>query len=165
MEKPSAGVKEQQGLSCLINFNKINSPKDEEEILEGETFLNLAQDLVSSIIQRKESDNTRKSESFNTELKECLLNLPLLKAMENPITISNIVNHQATNLPLQRKIITNLDMFQHEELDKGYKVIHKQTKTFDLVLPGHCGQQQYDMVKVRFHAVNLQKVCITNAVN
>ena len=38
MEKPSAGVKEQQGLGCLINFHNIKIPKDKEEILDGKTF-------------------------------------------------------------------------------------------------------------------------------
>ena len=53
MEKPSAGTTEQQGPGHLINFNNINIPKDGEEILDGETFINIAQDLAA------ESSNTR----------------------------------------------------------------------------------------------------------
>ena len=126
MEKPSAGEKELKGLGRLINFETIKLPEDDEEILEGETFLNKAHDLVMSIFQSADSDNTKNNESFYIELRECLLNLPPLETMENPITINNIVNHQATDLPLQRKIITDPDLFQHEELE-GYEVIHTRT--------------------------------------
>ena len=98
--------------------------------------------------------------------------------MENPITIKNIVNHQAADLPLQRKIITNSDLFQHKELE-GYEVIHTQTNsdpTWKIAVPnsllanlltwyhlvlGHCRQQRlYNTVRMRFHSPNLQKDCV-----
>ena len=125
MEKPSAGIKEQQGLGCLIDFNNIDIPKDEEEILDGKTFLNIARAIVTSAIQTAKTNNTRNDESFYTKLRECLLNLPPLLTMENPITINNIVNHQSTDLPLQRKRMSDPDKFQHEELE-GYEVIHSR---------------------------------------
>ena len=126
MEKPSALVKEQQGLGQLIDFNNIDIPKDEEEILEGKTFFNIAKRIVSQAITTKQL-STRNDESFYIKLRECLLNLPPLEVMENPITISNIVNHQASDLPLQRKILSNPNFFQHQELE-GYEVIHTRTQ-------------------------------------
>ena len=177
MEKPSAGIKEQQGLRQLINFNNIDIPKDEGENLEGETFLNIAKDLVAWAIQTTKSI-TKNGESFYTDLRECLLSLPPLETMDNPITISNIVNHQSTHLPLERKIHSDPNYFQHEELE-GYEVIHTRSWEDDIwkitipntLLPqlltwyhivlGHCGQQRLsDTVRARFQANNLQKSCI-----
>ena len=37
MEKPSVGIKEQQGRGKLIDFHNIKLPKDNEEIIKGET--------------------------------------------------------------------------------------------------------------------------------
>merc|ERR1712025_1222864 len=85
MQKPTVGDKELQGKGKLIDFDKIILPKDEEEILEGETFTN---------------DNR-----FYQELRECLLNLPPIEVMDNPITINQTINHQATDIPLQRMIM------------------------------------------------------------
>ena len=152
--------------------------------VDGETFLNIAKDLVAQAIQTTESKIKNKSkvkndESFYTELRECLLNLPSLETMDNPITISNIVNHQSTDLPLQRKILSNPNFFRHEELE-GYEVIHTRSQEDDIwkiaipntLLPqlltswyhivlGHCGQQRlYDTVRAQFQANNLQKSCI-----
>ena len=70
MEKPLVGDRESQGKGHIINFKDIKLPKDNEEILDGETF-------------------------FQEALEECLLNLPTLTTGENPITITNISNHQA----------------------------------------------------------------------
>ena len=174
MEKPSVGIKEQQGLGRLIDFNNISIPQDDEEILDGETFLNVARKLVADVLPI----DSQNDESFYEELGECLLNLPSLEEMENPITINNIVNHQATDLSLQQKIMSKPDFFRHEEL-QGFKIIHARTRTdriwkiaipntllpqlvtwYHLVL-GHCGQQRlYDTINARFRANNLQKTCI-----
>ena len=123
MEKPSAGIKEQQGLGHLIDFKNISIPKDDEEILDGETFLNIACKLVTAALPTTEQSNFKNDESYYNELGECLLNLPSLEEMENPITITNIVNHQATDLSLQQKIMSNPDFFCHEE-SEGFEVIH-----------------------------------------
>ena len=121
MEKPSVGVKELQGRRRQIDFNNINLPKDDEEILDGETFLSIAQKFVESIISKQEKEIN--NESFYKELQECLLNLPPLEEMDNPITTSNIVNHQSTDLPLQQKILSDPAHYQHEEIEE-YEVIH-----------------------------------------
>ena len=76
MEKPLVGDREAQGKVHLINLKDIKIPKENEEILDGETF-------------------------FQEALEECLLNLPKLTTGENPITIRNISNHQARDIPLQ----------------------------------------------------------------
>ena len=181
MEKPSVGMKELQGRGRSIDFNKIQLPKDNEEILDGETFLAAAQQLCETIINNKESDLANNDESFYQELQECLMNLPPLEEMDNPITTNNIVNHQATDLPLQRKIMTDPQHYQHFEIE-GYEVIHTRSAIVDgeeiwkIVVPstllpqlltwyhlilGHCGQQRlYNTVRARFHAENLQKKCI-----
>ena len=70
------GDREAQGKGHLINFKDIKLPKNNEEILDGETL-------------------------FQESLKECLLNLLSLTTGENPITIGNIANHQARDIPLQ----------------------------------------------------------------
>ena len=177
MEKPSAGVKELQGKGRPIDFNKIILPKDNEEILEGETFLATAQRICEEIVNNQfELDNNYNDESFYQELQECLMNLPPLEEMDNPITINNIVNHQSTDLPLQRKILSDPHHYQHIEIE-GYEVIHSGSDTewkvcipstllpqlltwYHLIL-GHCGQQRlYDTVRARFSADNLQKLCI-----
>ena len=95
MEKASVGVKEQQGHGRLIDFKKIVIPNDEEEILDGETFTNWACDIVSNIIKHRKTNKNNKS--FYKELNKYLLNLPPLKAMENLITIDNIINHQTSD--------------------------------------------------------------------
>ena len=75
MEKPLVGDRESQGKGHLIYFKDIKPPKDNEEILNGETF-------------------------FKEALEEFLLNLPTLTTGENPITIRNIANQQARDIPL-----------------------------------------------------------------
>ena len=107
MEKPTAGDRELQGCGKLIDFNNIKLPKDEEEIINGETFLVTAQRICERIIQEEERDSLLNNESFYQELCKCLLNLPPFKEMDNPIMINNIVNHQARDLPLQHKILTD----------------------------------------------------------
>ena len=170
MEKPSAGIKELQGRGRLVDFNAINIPKDDKEILEGETFLATAHRICESIIKEQEQESYQNKESFYKELQECLLNLPPLKEMDNPITINNIVNHQAADLPLQQKIISDPENYQHQEIE-GYEVIHLRSQGigeepiwkifvpatllprlltwYHLVL-GHCGQQRlYNTVQSR----------------
>ena len=68
----------------LNNFNSIQLPKDKEEILDGETFN--ADAFVHSIVKRFEA---KRYESHHQELMECLLNLPPLEVMDNPITINH----------------------------------------------------------------------------
>ena len=186
MEKPSVGIKELQGCGRLVDFKAINIPKDDEEILKGETFLATAQRICKSIIKEQEQESFQNKEVFYKELQECLLNLPPLKEMDNPITINNIVNHQATDLPLQQKIIADPVNYQHQEI-KGYEVIHlrspnvKGEPIWKIVIPstllprlltwyhlvlGHCGQQRlYNTVCTRFHANNLQRACCIETVN
>ena len=127
MEKPSAGIKEQQGRGKLIDFNNIKLPKDDEEIIDGETFLSILERASETIINEETNDVSKNSESFYQELKECLLNLPPLEEMDIPITTNYIVNHQSTDLlPLQRKIIEDPAHFQHQEIE-GYEVMHARS--------------------------------------
>ena len=181
MEKPSAGINELQGRGKSIDFNKIKLPKDDEEIIEGETFLSIAHKFCETISQEQEREPDNNNESFYQDLKECLLNLPPLEEMDNPITTNNIVNHQSADLPLQRKIISDPEHYQHQEIE-GYEVVHTRSNDlagnpiwkiaipttllpqllmwYHLVL-GHCGQQRlYNTVRARFHSNNLQSACI-----
>ena len=101
-------------------------PKDDEEIIDGETFLSIAHKLCESIIPKQELDIHNNDESFYQELRECLLNLPPLEEIDNLITTNNIVNHQSTDLPLQRKIQSEPEHYQHHKIE-GYEVIHIQS--------------------------------------
>lgn len=87
MEQPTAGIKELEGKGKRVDFTNMEVPKDDEEILDGESF-------------------------YHQEIEECLLNLPPLAEMRNPITIGNIINHQAKDIELQRKLMTNPDEYQ-----------------------------------------------------
>ena len=116
---------------------------------------------------------------FYVKLQECLLKLPPLEAMDNPITVNNIVNHQSTDLPLLNQIITEPHDYRHEEME-GYEVVHARSfedgmEVWKITIPetlltqllnwyhlvlGHCGQQRlYNTVRARFHSPNLQKPC------
>ena len=179
MKKPSVGDEELQGKGKPIDFNQIKLPKDDEEILDGETFQSEARAILQAILNKQiaeEADNSQNCETFYQELKECPLNLPPLHAMDNPIAINQIIDHQARDLPLQRKIMSDPDNYQHQGM-QGLEVICKMEqesdrsvwkiampeslvpdllKWYHLVL-GHCGNQRLcDTVKARFFALNLQ---------
>ena len=133
MKKPSVGDKELQGKGKLIDFSQIELPKDDEEILDGETFqadpaVSEAEAFVQSVLkkyQRKEAVATdRNDESFYQDLNKCLLNLPSLEVMDNPITINHIINHQARDIPLQQSIMRDPDNYQHQGM-QGFEVICK----------------------------------------
>ena len=155
------GIKELQGCGKLIDFNNIQLPKDEEEIIEGETFISIAHKFCESIIHDQKADIINDN-SIYQDLEECFLNFPPLEEMDNLITTNSIDSHQATDLPLQRKIISNPEHFQHQEIE-GYEVIHvcsqdingdaiwkiaipstllphQLLRWYHLIL-GHCGQQ------------------------
>ena len=55
----------------LIDFNSLNVPKD-DIVIDDEVFTTIDED---------------------NELIDCLLNLPQLDYMENPINMTNIFNH------------------------------------------------------------------------
>ena len=93
MKKPSVGDRELQQKGRLIDFNQIAVPKDDEDILDGESFF-LA----------------------DLEIQECLLNLPPLAELYNPITITNIVNHQSKDLALLRLIVRDPDHYMQETI-------------------------------------------------
>ena len=81
-------MKEKQGKGTLINFQNINIPKDDEEILDGETFFQA--------------------------VEECLLNLlGLNEGGENPLTIHNIFNHQQQDRTLMIRAHSHEDLYQH----------------------------------------------------
>ena len=74
MKKPSVGDKELQGKGKPIDFNQIKLPKDDEEILDGETFQAEAKAILQAMlnkqIAKEEEDNHgRNCETFHQELK------------------------------------------------------------------------------------------------
>ena len=88
--------------------------------------------------------------------------------MNNPITITNIVNHQGSDLPLQQKIIQDADHYEHQEFQKFDVIVFKAKNDelwrifipdslakdvltwYHLVL-GHCGMERlYITVSARF---------------
>lgn len=163
MEQPTAGIKELEGKGKLVDFSKLEVPKDEEEILDGESFFR---------------DN---------ELADCFLNLPPMAEMYNPITIENIVNHQAKDVKLQHLLITKDREYQHKEFQQFEVICHLPTgsneqNNWKIVIPhslsedlvrwyhlvlGHCGIQRLkDTVQTRFYipGKSLQAIC-TGIVN
>ena len=68
MEKPSAGIKGQQGCGRLIDFHNIKLPMGIEEILDGETFLSAANQICETIINQQELNNPSNDESFYTKI-------------------------------------------------------------------------------------------------
>ena len=136
MEKPSVGDSELQDKGTLIDFEGIEVPKDDQEI-DGESFVCVP----------------------DTAISECLLNLPPLIKMNNPITITSIVNHQGSDLPLQQKRIQDSDHYEHQEFQQFDVICFKATNDelwsigipeslakdvltwYHLVL-GHCGMDR-----------------------
>ena len=152
MEKPLVGDREAQDKGNIINFKDIKLPKDNEDILDGEKL-------------------------FQESLEECLLNLPTLNTGENPITIRNIANHQARDIPLQMACRYG-NQYNHREMHnmdvacfnanpgEQWKIVlltpllMEVLKWYHIML-GHCGiQRLYDTVQARFHADGLHKQCI-----
>ena len=155
MENPSVGDSELQGKGTLIDFEGIEVPKDDQEI-DGERFVCVP---YMAIV-------------------ECLLNIPSLTEMYNPITITNIVNHQGSELPLQQKIIQDADHYEHQEFQKFDVIVFKAKNDelwrifipdslakdvltcYHLVL-GHCGMYRlYRTVSARFVINKLKEKCI-----
>ena len=69
----------------MIDFHNIKLLKDNEEFLEGETFHSEARQIFIDALHQEEKEYNNKV--FYLELEECLLNLPPLNVMDNPITI------------------------------------------------------------------------------
>ena len=122
MEKPSAGdkelraIKEQRGK--LVNFKDIELPDDSEEILDGETF---HMDLLS----------------------ECLMNIPALEDPPNPLTISNIINHQSRDLALNQAIRDMPDSYQHKEMEEYDVICYVKENTWKIVIPQLYSNKHY----------------------
>ena len=152
MEKPLVGDREAQGKGHLINFKDLKLPKDNEEILDGETF-------------------------FQEALEEYLLNLSTLATGENPITIRNIANHQERDIPLQMDYRDG-NRYNHRETHnmdvacftantgEQWKIVLPTPLLMEVlkwyhIMLGHSGiQRLYDTVRARFHADGLHKQCI-----
>ena len=152
MEKPLVGDIEAQDKVYLIHFKDIKRPKENEEILDGETF-------------------------FQEASEECLLNLPTLPTGKNPITIRDTANHQSRDIPLQMAC-RDSNRYNHIEMHNTYFfcftanpgeqwkiVLHtpllmEVLKWYHIILC-HCViQRLYDTVRARFHADGLHNQCI-----
>ena len=79
--------------------------------------------VLQAILQEIGSKKEKQIDTRD-ELRECLLNLPSLDVMDNPITINQIINHQARDIPLQQAIMRDPDNYQHQGM-QGYEVICK----------------------------------------
>ena len=154
MEKSTAGDRELQGKGRRVDFHKIAALKDEEEILDGEAFFLHVEDA---------------------EVQDCLVNLPPLPDLPNPITISNIINHQARDIPLQQMLRKDPDHFQHQDIQQKEVVVFlrdpNDQQAWKIVIPdtlvkevmqwyhlmlGHAGiERLVATVGTRFHISNL----------
>ena len=114
LEQPSVGDRERQQKGRLIDFNKIEVPKEDENILDDESFF-LA----------------------DLEIQECLLNLPPLAELHNPITITNIVNHQAKDLPLMLLLVKDPDHYSQETIQHYEVIVYSKdaNRQWKIVIP------------------------------
>jgi len=99
----------------LIDFNQIAVLKDEVDILDGESFV-----LVDQ------------------EIEDCLLNLPPLAELHNPVTITNIANHQMKDLPLMRLVIRDPDHYRQETMHRFEVVVYSKeanSREWKIVIP------------------------------
>jgi len=114
MEKPSVGNRELQQKGRLIDFNQIAVPKDDEDILDGESF------FLADI-----------------EIQDCLLNLPPLAELYNPITITNIVNHQSKDIELMKLIIRDSDHYMQETIHRHEVIVYSKEadRNWKIVIP------------------------------
>ena len=64
MKKPSVGDKELQGKGKPIDFNSIKLPKDDEEILDGETFQAEARAILHLMLNEQDN-SSRNCEAFH----------------------------------------------------------------------------------------------------
>ena len=155
MEKPSVGDRELQGKGRPIDFNKIAALKDNEEILDGESFFFDVEDR---------------------EVQDCLANLTPLQEMHNPLTINNIMNHQAKDVALLQMIMKDPDHYQHETMQQREIIVFikdpSQPKEWKIVIPnslakdvmrwyhealGHAGiERLVATAGARFHNSNIQ---------
>ena len=134
----------------MIDFNSIEVPKDNEEILDNEIFyLN----------------------TIDPELAECLANLLPI----NPTTIENIVNHQSRDPILRRAPLDNPDQYQHQEIQRMDVVCRTEGNQWKIALPqslvrdvltwhhlilGHCGMDGlYQTVSSKYHSPILRELC------
>ena len=67
----------------IIDFNNLNATRNDDMILEDETFFN----NISDIEQHSNIED-------NNELIDCFLNLPTTDELPDPISLQNIWNHQ-----------------------------------------------------------------------
>ena len=98
MAKQSVGDRVLQGKGRPIDFKKIAAPKDNEEILDGESFFLDLEDR---------------------EVQDCLANLPPLQEMHNPLTINNIMNHQAKDVALRQMTMKDPIIISMRQCSKG----------------------------------------------
>ena len=117
MKKPSVGDREQQAEGgTAIDFENIVVPKDDEEILDDETF------QIDTFTTRNENYYATFREI--PELMECYLNLLELDVMPaNPTTITNIINHQMRDRYLRMITLTN-NQYDHHEIQGQDVVIY-----------------------------------------
>ena len=87
----------------MIDFNQIAVPTDDENMLDGESF------FLADI-----------------EIQDCLLNFPPLAELYNPVTITNIVNHQMKDLPLMRLVIRDPDHYIQETIHRHEVVVYSK---------------------------------------
>ena len=99
--------------------------------------------------------------------------------MNNPITITNIVNHQCSELPLQQNIIQDADHYEHQEFQKFDVICFKATndELWIIIIPDslakdvltwyhlllrNCGMERlYRAVSARFFINKLKEKCIS----
>ena len=186
MDKPSLG-KSVKKSGKLIAFDKLEVPKMEDEIYHFNSHISLppTEDEIKATMPCRfaccRDDETILEDS---EMFESFLNHPQLEAMQNPVTMLNIQQHQEQDVELNaravnpmtrgmfpRKKIQNREIIcyrAHRNATPGeWKIAMPKTLLrpiivwYHLVL-GHCGAHRlYDTLRRRFHIPRLKEACYT----
>ena len=192
MEKTSVGKKEiemiEKKKGTEINFKTLKVPPKEDDPLDDEVlFVTTTTSKDWNYINEEKYNNKDEPELFptictndNSEMIECLLNLPSYQYNDNPLTMINIANHQQTDLYLmdsmQRdpvhfpvKTINNIPIVCYREQptmdDNEWRIAIPQTMIDDVVrwyhlVLGHPGRQRlYDTINSRFYYPGLSMIC------
>ena len=105
MEKASVGKSPDKG--TLIDFKKLEVPKDEDEVFHCNEFPN----ILSSC------DNS------DPDMIECFRNLPALTEMQCPINLNRMQLQQTIDAELTANCMQRLDLYPVKEMTDGTLLI------------------------------------------
>eukprot|EP00957_Ditylum_brightwellii_P025257 1911842-Ditylum_brightwellii.AAC.1 len=181
MDKPTEGKSLQPNAGTIVAFNKLDAPKQEEEMFSFEEHVGAPQHEVQQ--QHKPrcfAGIEEKDYLEDEEMAESFLNHTPLQAMGNPITIINIQQHQFEDLPLNDLRRQNPQKFPVKDIEGWPLICYRDniddpmglwriTLPSSLVLPviiwyhhvlGHCVINWLcELISAQFKAPALRRQC------